>query len=180
MDTYEEMERIEHEIIEDYNSKYDVPDIGDVVIVKFPLSDKERKFIVLRTDYMTSYLESIGEEMTSKCCSNITGLEIGKGIKHVTDFHVYHIREIIKCDKDESDKNEMIKLINSQNPAVGKTAVIRKNSLLRLNKERCKWDKFKIVEIVNRQGLESLLVLRPTKHFNGKYKKLSLGHVYLS
>ncbi len=168
------------------NAKYyDIPEVGDIVTVKLLLGEEE--FIVIRTDYAVNYV--YGEDVRSKHPVIITGWNYRKSIKHQESFHVCHVTEIKQIPKEYADENyvddwqqHVNKMIKSQIPAVGKTAIIRQDSVLHIienigmsySKKR-----YKVVGIIERD-ISPLLVLRPTKHFNGKFEEIDSGYFYMS
>lgn len=165
---------------------YEIPNLGDIVTVELfsfpPKGDED--YLVVRTDYTTNYVD--GEEIKSKHPVIITAVKENDSIKNATSFHVCNVKKITNLPKDLSDelKEKLNKMIESQIPKIGKTAIVKHNSILQIAKRRLgrddrKVEKFKIVGIRER-NCEPLLILKPTKHFNQKYLELSLGHCYIS
>lgn len=156
---------------------YEIPEIGDMVEVKLSGRCTE-KYIVLLID----------TDIENGNCI-ITGVLYNKGLKSLTNFNICFVTKLIRGDNDKySDWNIHKKMMaESLIPKIGKTAVIRRDSTLRMLSnwdtnviKKYGTDKFKVIGIKDRKLMEPLLIVKPTKHFNQKYLEISAGHFYYS
>lgn len=160
----------------------ELPNIGDVVIATVPSHGSlEKRYVVIALRYQSPRIYRAQPTL-------IDAVEVGKGAASIDRFHISFVKEIIHRDyADQFDNWEKYrdKLILSQIPEVGKTAVVRKKGVMRLftyenpMKIFGTW-KFKIVKIRERGEESPLLVLKPTRHFSGEYFEADALNFYFS